>query len=168
MRFAQKNDGGHMAPRKFWRHELVRMKYHNPAVSMTVDRTAPSTDPALMTVFFAPKNAPQTSSSSTGTGAPTSSTSGDKAPSEYTPTEKTEEIPMTNRTPVEILGDLIKLTNATSVEATPEELEQLEGLNQARIKGAKDAKLSLEVREKKKREEALLAQARGEMAAQAA
>ncbi|KAH0414018.1 hypothetical protein KCU90_g16126, partial [Aureobasidium melanogenum] len=45
MRFAPKIDGGHMGPRKFWRHELVRLKFHNPAIPMTLDRTAAQTDP---------------------------------------------------------------------------------------------------------------------------
>ncbi|KEQ69754.1 hypothetical protein M436DRAFT_55377 [Aureobasidium namibiae CBS 147.97] len=159
MRFAPKIDGGHMGSKKFWRHELVRLKFHNPAIPMTLDRTAAQTDPALMTVFFADPEASPTSGA-----APTTSTSGDKEPSNYSPSTRTETIDMTMRTPENILADLIRITNARQVEATQEELETLRSLEEQRLRSEKDSKLSLEVREKKKREEALLAQARGDVA----
>ena len=159
MRFAPKIDGGHMGPRKFWRHELVRLKFHNPAIPMTLDRTAAQTDPALMTVFFADPEASPTSGA-----APTTSTSGDKEPSNYSPSSRTETIDMTNRTQENILADLVRITSARQVEATQEELETLRSLEEQRLRSQKDSKLRLEVREKKKREEALLAQARGDVA----
>ena len=139
-----------MGPKKFWRHELVRLKFHNPAIPMTLDRTAPQTDPALMTIFFADPEA--------------SPTSGDKEPSNYAPSSRTETIDMTGRLPENILADLMNLTNARQIEATKEELDTLRSLEEQRIRSERDSKLSLEVREKKKREEALLAQARGDMA----
>ena len=151
--------------RKFWRHELVRLKYHNPAVPMTVDRTAAQTDQAIMTVFFSPSDAQQTSSSPTGAPAPTSSTSGDKAPSDYVPADRIETIQMSNRIPTEILSDLVRLTKARVVEPSLQEQEELRTLDEHRIRSERDSKLSLEVRQKKKREEAILAQARGEIAA---
>lgn len=130
---------------------------------MTVDRTAQPQDIPTMTVFFAPENAQLTSSSPTGSAAPTSSTSGDKAPSDYTPTERTEIIDMKNRTDEEILRDFMRVTKAQQVEATPDELEELRRLEEQRIRSERESKISLAVREKKKREEALLAQARGEV-----
>lgn len=160
MRFAPKIDQGHMGPRKFWRHELVRLKYHNPAVPMTLDRAAAQTDPALMTVFF---SSPEGSPTSSGS-APTTSTSGDKAPSDYSSAERTETIEMTHRTQESIWADLVKVTGARQVEPTREELETLRSLEEHRVRSERDSKLSLEVREKKKREEALLAQARGDVA----
>jgi len=72
---------------------------------------------------------------------------------------------MTNRLPGEILADLLRVTKGVAVEATPEEVETLEMLEQARIRSEREGALSLEVRQRKKREEALLAQARGEIAA---
>ncbi|KAI5197197.1 hypothetical protein E4T42_06769 [Aureobasidium subglaciale] len=159
MRFAPKIDGGHMGSKKFWRHELVRLKYHNPAIPMTIDRTALQTDPALMTIFFADPEASPTSGA-----APTTSTSGDKEPSNYSPSTKTETIDMTGRTPEHILTDFMKITSARQVEATQEELESLRSLEEQRVRSERDSKLSLEVREKKKREESLLAQARGDLA----
>ncbi|KAI4749794.1 hypothetical protein E4T44_15006, partial [Aureobasidium sp. EXF-8845] len=129
MRFAPKIDGGHMGPRKFWRHELVRLKFHNPAIPMTLDRTAAQTDPALMTIFFADPEASPTSGA-----APTTSTSGDKQPSNYSPSTRTETIDMTNRTQENILADLVKITSAKQVEATQEELETLRSLEEQRLR----------------------------------
>lgn len=154
----------HLTPHsKFWRHELVRLKFHNPAVSMTVDRSAPQTEPASMTIFFS--DASDATSSPTSAPVPTSSTTASKAPSDYTPALRTESIEMTHRTQQNILSDLIKITGAKTVEPTPEELDTLRGLEEQRVKGARDSKLSLEHREKKKREEEILAQARGDVAA---
>ncbi|KAF2766038.1 hypothetical protein EJ03DRAFT_354280 [Teratosphaeria nubilosa] len=60
LRFARHIEGGHMGPRKFWRHELVRLQYHNPSIPMTVDRSASSTDPATLSIHFAPDDRVQT------------------------------------------------------------------------------------------------------------
>ncbi|KAL1305212.1 hypothetical protein AAFC00_002130 [Neodothiora populina] len=168
MRFAQRNDGGHMGPRKFWRHELVRLKFHNPAIPMTIDRTCAPSDPAIMTIHYAPTDAIQTSSSPTSSPAPSSSTSGDTAASDYTPTTRSESILMTNKSSAEIWREVARVTRAVQVEATPEEKETLEKLQEQRLKSERDSALSREVREAKKREQDLLAQARGDMSAAAA
>ncbi|KAK4507144.1 hypothetical protein PRZ48_000878 [Zasmidium cellare] len=156
LRFAPKINGGHMGSRKFWRHELVRLKYHNPAVSMTVDRDIEQTDPATMSVHFAPENADQTSGSATASSAPSQQT------------ERVETINMKNYTNSEILDALVQLTKAYPVEPTPEEQEELAKLEEQRRKSEKDSKLSQEVRARVKREKELLEQARGDVASQAA
>ncbi|KAK5110968.1 hypothetical protein LTR85_000678 [Meristemomyces frigidus] len=171
MRFAQKIDGGHMGPRKFWRHELVRLKYHNPAVSMTIDRTASADDPALMSVHFAPADAPQTSEdSATSAPTPVTSTTQDSSPSSDTaaPTDRVQTIDMKHRTNSEILTELQRLTKAFPVEPTPEEREEIQMLEDHRVRSARDSKLSQEVRARQKREKELLEQARGDVASQAA
>lgn len=75
---------------------------------------------------------------------------------------------MTNRVPEEILTDLLRITRATPVLPTAEEQEELQQLEQQRLRSEKDSKLSLSVQDKRKREEEILAQARGEVAADAA
>jgi len=165
MRFAPNIHGGHYGSRKFWRHELVRLKYHNPAIPMTIDRNVPQEDPAIMTVHFTSADAQQSSGSPTSAPAPTGSTSGDKTTSDHASTTRTEQISMTDRQASEILADLLRITKAVVVEATPEERETLEELEEARIRSERDSALSLEVRARRKREEALLAQARGEIEA---
>ena len=131
---------------------------------MTIDRSAPQTDPATMTIHFTSADSQLSSGSATGAPAPTGSTSGDKSTSDHASTTRTEQISMTNRLPAEILADLLRVTKGVAVEATPEEVETLEMLEQARIRSEREGALSLEVRQRKKREEALLAQARGEIA----
>lgn len=74
---------------------------------------------------------------------------------------------MTNRASSEILAEFLRLTKAVPVVATQEEVEELRVLEEARVKSARDSKVSAEFREKKRREEELLAQARGDVAANA-
>ncbi|KXT16825.1 hypothetical protein AC579_6792 [Pseudocercospora musae] len=141
MRFAPRMNQGHMGPRKFWRHELVRLKYHNPSVSMTVDRTALQDDPAVMSIHFS-------------------------NPDSESPEERVETLNMKNYTSSEILDAVVKLTKAYPVEPTPEDLEEMQKLEEQRIRSARDSKLSQEVRARVKREQQLLEQARGNIAAQ--
>lgn len=155
LRFAPKIDGGHMGPRQFCRHELIRLKYHNPAVSMTVDRSAAQEDPAVLSVHFAPAEAAQSSESATSEPTPT-------------PTERVQTIDMKHRTNSDILEQLQMLTKGTPVEATAEDREEMQMLEEHRVKSARDSKLSQEVRARQKREKELLEQARGDVASQPA
>ncbi|KAK1067717.1 hypothetical protein LTR74_006191 [Friedmanniomyces endolithicus] len=162
MRFAPRIEGGHMGPRKFWHHELVRLKYHNPAVSMTTDRTARAEDPAVLSVHFV---SPSSTSSSDDTAS--SSATADSTPAAAQPTERVSTIDMKHRTNAEILEELVRMTKAQAVEATEAEREELRSLEEQRVKGAKDSAKSLEVRARVAREKQLLEQARGELAADA-
>lgn len=137
--------------RKFWRQEFVRLKYHNPSVAMTVDQSAEAEDPAVMSVHL------QGPSSSDDTSA----TSSDAA-------EKVERINMKNYLSSEILDALLRLTNATPIEPTPEDLEEAQRLKEMDAKSERDSKLSQEVRARLKREKELLQQARGDLDAQQA
>lgn len=154
--------------RKFWRQELVRLKYHNPAVPMTIDRTVDNSEPATMSIHFAPADAPQTSSSATSSPAPTSSTTHASPASDHAPTEKVQTVDMTHRTNSEILQELIKLTKAYIIEPTAEDTEELRSLEEQRLRSARDSKESQEVRAKQRREQEILQQARGDIAGAAA
>ncbi|KAK5131133.1 hypothetical protein LTR08_001281 [Meristemomyces frigidus] len=156
MRFAAKINGGHRGPRDFWRHELVRLKYHNPTVPMTIDRTLAATDAAVMEVHF---SAPRDSTSDT---PPTATTT--TSPATSPPPTRLHPLPLTHLTAPDILAALVALTKATPVEATPEERDELQMLEQHRVKSARDSKLSLEVRARQRREAELLEQARGDVA----
>ncbi|CAK1356302.1 hypothetical protein CB0940_00078 [Cercospora beticola] len=139
LRFAPRINEGHMGPRKFWRHELVRLKYHNPSIPMTVDRTAQQDEPAVLSIHMQPEGADA---------------------------EKVETVNMKNYRSSEILDALIRLTNARQVEPTEEDQEQLAKLEEQRQKSLRDSKLSQEVRARVRRERELLEQARGDIAAQ--
>ncbi|KAK0834783.1 hypothetical protein LTR73_001073 [Friedmanniomyces endolithicus] len=163
MRFAPRIEGGHMGPRKFWHHELVRLKYHNPAVSMTTDSTARAEDPAVLSVHFASATPAQSSEDTTASNPATA----DSTTATTQPTERVSTIDMKHRTNAEILEELVRMTRAQAVEATEAEREELRALEEQRVKGAKDSAKSLEVRARVAREKQLLEQARGELAADA-
>lgn len=143
---------------------MVRLKYHNPAIPMTIDRTAAQTEQALLSVHYANPSAPQTSSSATSSPAARDSTTKSSTPSDAASTERVETINMTHSNNSDILQALVRLTNAYPIEPTAEEKEELAVLEEQRIRSEAAAKLSAEVRAKQKREQELLEQARGEMA----
>lgn len=153
------------SPRMFWRHELVRLKFHNPAIPMSIDRTASQTDPALLSVHYTNSSAPQSSNSATSAPAARDSTTKNTTPSEADPTERVETINMTHTTNAEILEAFVRLTKAYPVEPTAEEKEELASLEEQRIRSVAASKLSAEVRARQKREKELLEQARGDIAA---
>ncbi|KAI9820650.1 MAG: hypothetical protein M1827_005019 [Pycnora praestabilis] len=151
----------HLTRSKFWRHSLPRLKYHNPAVSMTVNRTQDQTGPATLTVFFAP---PPASTSPTASPTPTSSTSTSTTPSDYVPHDRSQTINMKNRHESEILSQLIAVTKAMPIEATPREQEELREMEEVSRRAERDRRVSATANEKSRRREAMLAQARGEVA----
>ncbi|KAI9844552.1 MAG: hypothetical protein M1837_005511 [Sclerophora amabilis] len=168
MQFAYKLNDGHFGPRKFWRQCLPRLKYHNPAVSMTVDRTSDQEGPATMTIFF---SAPSESDSPTAAPTPISSTTSpalSTAPttptSDSPPVDHVESIDMKHKHESAILSQLIELTGAMPIAATPEEMEQLRDLKERGERAEEDSARMAEVNAQRKREEAILAQARGEVA----
>ena len=155
--------------RKFWREELVRLKYHNPAVAMTVERpfTTPSVDEeATMSIHFASQSAKQTLSSATSSPAATDSTTASTTPSDQEPTDRIETINMKNRTNSEILQELMRITKAYPVEPTVEEQDEMRSLEEQSVRSQRDSKMSQEVRARVKREKELLEQARGDLASQ--
>jgi len=72
---------------------------------------------------------------------------------------------MKHRHESEILSQLLAITKASPVEPTPEELEELRRLEEQQIESEKDARRSQAVNEKRRRQAAILAQARGQVAA---
>ncbi|KJX94145.1 50s ribosomal protein mrp49 [Zymoseptoria brevis] len=140
--FAPRMNGGHMGARKFWRHELVRMKYHNPSVPMSVERSELQDGPAVMSVHFAAKDGEAS--------------------------DRVESINMKSYTNSEILDALINLTKATPIEPTAEDRETLAKLQEQQVASERDSERALELRAKQKREQQILEQARGDVASQAA
>ncbi|KAE8452827.1 hypothetical protein EG329_013099 [Mollisiaceae sp. DMI_Dod_QoI] len=162
MDFARDIEDGHYGPRKFWRDCLPRLKYHNPAVPMTVNRTNDQLGPAIITVHFtstaaAESTKPEISSTTTkqtSTGPVPASKSGPI-------TERTETINMKDRQVSEILDQLLKLTKAKVVTPTPEETRELRDIEEQNAKSARDAAMMQAENAKRKREEEILRQARG-------
>ena len=127
---------------------------------MTIDRSARVEDPATMSIHFASPDASQTSASPTSSPAPTDSTTSTTPTSDHDPTQRVETIEMKHRSSDEILQDFTQLTNAFAVEATVEEKEELRALEDERLRSLRESALSREVKARKAREAALLAQAK--------
>ena len=148
-----------MGARKIWRNCLPRLKYHNPAVSMTVERSTEQSGPSALTIFYATQ---AKISSLTASPAPSLTTSGDSTTSSHTPFDKTETIDMKGKHEREILGSLLKLTQAKKVEATEEEAAELARLEEQQRRSGVDRERTARVIELEKREKMLLEQARGD------
>lgn len=159
--FAIKFNNGHFGARKFWRNCLPRLKYHNPAISMTVNRSKDQHGPAILTVFFAP---PLRLASATTSPASSSSTTFNTAPSEHAPFDRMETIDMKHIRDSEIMSSLMTLTNATPVNPTPEDRAELEEMREDSEIRRQDAVIGTRYREKVREEKALLDQARGAFA----
>lgn len=151
-----------MGPRKFWQQELVRLKYHNPSIPMTVDRTCPNDEAALLTIHRVSNNTPGPDSPASSP-APTSSTTTTTSPSDYTPSDITETITMTHKSSSEILTELLRVTKAQLLEPTDQDKDMARKLDDQEKRSAEMRALSLVERQRRKREAELLAQARGDM-----
>jgi large subunit ribosomal protein MRP49 len=119
---------------------------------MTVERTTNQEGPALMTIYFNDTTQPQVPSASVA------STQSDPAPSNQQ--HRLVTINMKHRHESEILSQLLALTNAVPVEPTPDEVEQLRELAEQQELSEKDSTKHRIYNEEKKREEAIISQAR--------
>lgn len=80
-------------------------------------------------------------------------------------TERTAIINLKHKHESQILAQLLAITKAVPIEPTEEELEQIRELEEQQRLSELDSKRSQAVNAKRKRTEAMLAQARGEVAA---
>lgn len=149
-------NGGHLGARKFWRNALPRLKYHNPTVSMVIDRTNIEDGPATLTIQFE-QPASTTSESSSTTLLATRAT---VSPTEESTNIRAEIIDMKNIRDSEILSQLMKITNAVQVFPSAKDEAELRKLNKAKEKSRQDSLANLRHREKEKERENLLAMAR--------
>lgn len=137
---------------KFWRHHLPRLKYHNPAIPMTVSRTTDQSGPATLTIHFgsAAEPSPEVDSTTPADSTVTSSGAADRVVT----------IDMKTKQDSEILQELLKATKAVELGPTEEDQEALRELEEQRERSARDSEMSREVNAKRKREAEALAQAR--------
>src|SRR5438045_3822120 len=148
---------------------LPRLKYHNPGVPMTVNRTSDQAGPATLFVHFSKplsSGKPLVDTSSTTTYQ--ASTASITESSNGALTERVETIDMKHRHSAEIFSQFLTLTNARELEPTPDEKEQLQELKIYQARSARDRARNKAYHDAKKREAAILAQAKAEIAADAA
>ncbi|KAI9865590.1 MAG: hypothetical protein M1824_002331 [Vezdaea acicularis] len=160
--FAKKYNGGHMGPRKFWRSCLPRLKYHNPAIPMTIDRIEDQASPSILSIHFASPSSPSdVVAPVASTADPTLSTAATTKTSTDAPsTDKVVEIDMKNKRDSEILDALMKATNAVQVEPSADERAEMEALAVKRARSEEDSRQMREVLERRKYKANMLAGAR--------
>ena len=125
---------------------MPRLKYHNPSVVMTMNRSIEPSEQPSLTVYFS---------------NPSSSSASPEAASK--PTGKSRIIDLRHKTDSQILTEFVQLTGATVLEPTAEDVELAQQLTEAKDKSETDRKRMLEVTRVRKREEEILRQARGEI-----
>jgi len=81
------------------------------------------------------------------------------------PTERVATFDMKHYHESEILSQLLSITKAVPLQPSPEELQQISDLEEQRKQSEMDAQRSQKVNEKRRRRDAMLAQARGEVTA---
>lgn len=141
---------------------LPSLKYYNPGVSMTVVRsrnTQAKDGPATLTIFF--------DEPSVGTSTVTS-TASTTSPAEALAADfhgRTEVIDMKHKHESEILKQVMELTRATPVRATPEDEAEMQALDEQKKRSTQDMLRNAKLNDQKKQEKALLEQARGVMTA---
>ena len=150
---------GHFGARKFWHNYLPRLKYHNPAVSMTVNRRTDQEGPATLTIFFA--HPPSITSASSSPIDSSSTVVENYSPSTHHPVEREESIDVKHIRDTEIYSLLMGLAKATPVLPTAEEEAELRQLKEDLEQSKQDSIIGAKYRAKMKEEKALLDSARG-------
>lgn len=122
---------------------------------MTVKQTEDQDGPAALTVYFAER-------ASSTAAADSSEINDTHAPAPQS-NEKTVVLDVKNHDFKSIWGRLKAVTGAKDVPPTPEELAELEKLEQMNVKSVKDRERIAAIRKAKKDQERMLQKARGEV-----
>ncbi|KAL4778802.1 CI-B8 domain-containing protein [Aspergillus varians] len=153
--YARKIYGGHQGARHFWRNCLTRIKYHNPALPITVKQTTDQEGPASLTVYFAEKLSNAASLNA--------ATIKDEHAPEPSATEKAAVVDVRNLTYNDIWNKLKNMTGAQDVPATTEEQAELQKLEQMAQQSVKDRARVAAIRQAKLDHERMLQAAKGEV-----
>lgn len=162
------------------REMLPRLKYRNPAIPMTVFRKGFQTDDAaVMTVWFRHPDATPSSSApeklfkgqlqpspaplAESFSVPLPSEADSNVSSTLSGAVRKVVIDMKHKEESMILDELMKLTQARPVEPTRTELEEIQALEEQKARSRIDSERMAEINRKRKREEELMKQARGEL-----
>lgn len=137
---------------------MPRLKFHNPAVSMTINRRKDQAGHSTLTLFFAttPENLASTASPASSTSINASNKTSD-----HNPWDRTEIIDMKHKHESEILNQLIEKTGAIAYEPSADEVAELEEVAEDKRRRERDREREAKFNEAKRQELALLEQARG-------
>ncbi|KAJ5779701.1 hypothetical protein N7457_007421 [Penicillium paradoxum] len=155
--YARKIDHGHAGARHFWRNCLPRLKYHNPGVPMTVTQTSDQQGPSALTIYFAER-----AGNAATALAEERKVTDDLAP----PADANEQsvvLDVKNRSYQQIWDRVQAMTGAKSVPATSEDTALLQKLADIKKKSGPDRQRVQAIRQAKKDQERMLAEARGQV-----
>ena len=147
-----------------------RLKYHNPAIPMTVRRSDDKTFPAILSVFMRgdppPASPPSTAPPAYRPVGPNDEMvrwKPDAPRREPAPGERIVEISMQHRSEADIWDELVRVTGARQVEPTPAEVEEMDRMAAQRRVSDADRERTRAVWEAVQRERNILKMAKGEM-----
>ncbi|KAG8405351.1 hypothetical protein J3458_022011 [Metarhizium acridum] len=166
MDFATSMSNGHMGARKFWRQYLPRLKYHNPAVPMILNRHDDNAAPPIMTIYMRASGGTSSSSSSSSAAAaaetsqPASSRNNLSKAQPPGADEKVVTIDMRNRHSSDILEFFLAETRARALQPTSAEIAEIQSLEAMKKQGNVDRERVRALRAEKKKEEDMLKRAR--------
>jgi large subunit ribosomal protein MRP49 len=155
----------------FFKENLPRLKYWNPATPMIVNRHSDNAIPPTMTIYLRDEdNHARYDDSTAGpdkANTSTLSSAWDGSAKAPLPAEdeRTVTIEMRNQHSSVILKEFMEKTRAVPVFPTPQEQTELDEIEDLRQRGEVDRERLRKLREAQKREEALMNQARSEAAA---
>ena len=155
--YAQKIYEGHQGARHFWRNCVPRLKYYNPGVGMTVRKTDDQSKPPALTIYFAER-----------VGSTAAAIAGSKQITDaHAPApasgEKSAVVDLKGLSFEEIWSRVQASTGAQEVSAAPEEEAELKKLEAMKEKAVQDRQRIQGMRQAKKDQERMLAEARGEV-----
>ncbi|OIW25865.1 hypothetical protein CONLIGDRAFT_635630 [Coniochaeta ligniaria NRRL 30616] len=165
------NELGHMGSKKFFKENLPRLKYWNPATPMIVNRHNDNTVPPTMTIYLRDEDRharyDDTTAGPDQVTTSTISSAWDGSAKAPLPAEdeRIVTIEMRNQHSSVILKELMEKTRAVPVSPTPQEQTELDEIEELRQRGEVDREKLRKQREAEKREAALMSQARSEAAA---
>ncbi|CEO59891.1 hypothetical protein PMG11_04541 [Penicillium brasilianum] len=155
--YARKIYNGHQGARHFWRNCLPRLKYHNPGVRMTVQQTDDQNAPPALTIYFAER---LSSTASAIVGAKKIADKHAPAPESG---EKAAVVDLKDLSYKEIWSRVQASTGAEEVPASAEDEAERKRLEAITAKAGKDRERIRGMRQAKKDQERMLAEARGEV-----
>lgn len=147
--------------RKFWRQYLPRLKYHNPAVPMILNRHDDNAAPPVMTIYMrASAGSSSSAAPAAETSQPASSRTGLSKAQPPGADEKVVTIDMRNRHSSDILEFFLAETRARALQPTSAEIAEIQSLEAIKTQGGVDRERVRALRAEKKKEEDMLKRAR--------
>ncbi|KAI9158461.1 ribosomal protein MRP49 [Paramyrothecium foliicola] len=158
MDFASQIGAGNVGAKKFWREQLPRLKYHNPAIPMIVNRHSQRDKAPVMSVYL--RKADAASSTDATTIQPASSRSNlsqAQAPGAH---ERVVRIDMKDKHSSHILEYFVAETGAVVLEPTKEEIQEMQALEAFKREAVMDRERVRLLLAEKKKEQDMLKRAR--------